>query len=73
MKTKAPEKTALTESFRDWYFSLPARDQKDIRNRIFAACEINYVKFGNWLSGNSTPSKLEQKEINKIAQYNIFL
>jgi len=71
----SPRKEAckkINTQFRNWYFSQPANQLKELREQIIEKCKINKSKWSNWLYGLSTPNTLEREIISVIAGTEIF-
>lgn len=62
----------IISKFREWYFSLPYNEIRQVRRNIISQCKIMDYDFNNWLNGKSTPNNLERKIINSLAGKDVF-
>lgn len=58
--------------FKEWYDGLPKDKYIEVRNKVIENCGISRAVFYNWYSGVTPIPKLAQREIERIAEKEIF-
>ena len=58
--------------FKEWYDGLPKNKGIEMRNKVIENCGISRAVFYNWYSGLTSIPVLAQKEIERIANQEIF-
>ena len=58
--------------FKEWYDGLPKNKGIEMRNKVIENCGISRAIFYNWYSSLTSIPVLAQKEIERIANQEIF-
>ena len=58
--------------FKEWYDGLPKNKGIEMRNKVIENCGISRAVFYNWYSSLTAIPVLAQKEIERIANQEIF-